>query len=106
MWGYEGVTDMDIRRLLAYRVRRWRRARDQSTRDLSLTLGFAPNYVSELEHGQRRAPLLTLWTLAVHFGVTVDELLGPPRTREEHEWFQGILANRPSAAWQDEDEEE
>lgn len=94
MWGYEGVTDVDIRLLAARRVRQWRRARGQSTRALSVQLGFAPNYMSEFEHGQRRAPFLTLWALAAHFERTIEELLGPPRTRDEHEWFLHQVANR------------
>lgn len=87
MWGYGVELDIDIRELVAKRVKALRRRARKGSRELSRELGYGHGFISEVERRQRELSYRALWTLANYFDTTVEAIVGPPRTRAEHEWM-------------------
>ncbi|MBY0491039.1 MAG: helix-turn-helix domain-containing protein [Gemmatimonadaceae bacterium] len=101
MWGYTDLSDVDIRLLVGRRIKAWRTRQGMSARHLSLQLGFSHGALNEYEGGQRELSYRKLWILADFFGITVEDLLGPPRSKDEHEF---LLERAAIPKFEDDDE--
>jgi transcriptional regulator with XRE-family HTH domain len=100
MWGYGLDLDYDIRILVAARIKAMRRRANKGSRELSRELGYAHGYISQVERFQRELSYHALWKLANIFNTTVEAIVGPPRTREEHEWMLKRVKERADEAQQ------
>jgi len=66
------------------RLRFLRRSRGETLTAVAKTTGISLSTLSRLESGQRRATLEMLLPLARTYRVTLDELVGGPRTGDPH----------------------
>lgn len=65
--------------LIPARLRRLRERRSIPLTELSGLTGISTSTLSRLEHGQRKPSLELLLPIAAAFGVSLDELIAPPR---------------------------
>ena len=82
-YGKIGAVNEDIKAALdgiGARLRSVRSARGHSLTSVSSVTGISLSTLSRLESGQRRATLELLLPLAGFYGVSLDELVGGPRT--------------------------
>ena len=89
MWGYGVDFDYDIRVLVAKRVKALRTRAGLRSRDLSIKLGYGHSFISEVERLNRELSYHAIWKLADLMQVSVEAIVGPPRTKEEHAWIAG-----------------
>lgn len=68
--------------VLATNVRALRHAQGLSQEELAAHCGLHRTYVGSIERGERNATLSTLEVLASVLGVTVPQLLTPPRLND------------------------
>lgn len=65
--------------LIPSRLRRMRERKSMPLSELSSLTGISTSTLSRLEHGQRKPSLELLLPIAAALGVTLDELIAPPR---------------------------
>lgn len=71
----------DLTRILATNIRTLRQAKGISQEKLAEIADLHRTYVGSVERGERNVTLSTLEVLAAALGVSVPELLTPPRGR-------------------------
>ena len=86
---------------LGERLREARLKRGLSLRSVAQALGVSASLISQVEIGKTQPSVATLYALANHLGVSLDELLGIVMTGELAEWLgdpeSGELATRVRA---------
>ena len=70
-------------RVFASNVRTLRHTKGVSQEQLALTCGLHRTYIGSVERGERNVTLSTLEVLASALGVSVPQLLTPPRKRDD-----------------------
>lgn len=70
-------------RVLAANVRALRHAKRVSQEQLAFECGLHRTYIGSVERGERNVTLSTLEVLASALGVTVPQLLTPPRKHDD-----------------------
>lgn len=68
---------MDMRKLVGRNVRAVRQAKGMTQEQLAEKSGFAQQYISDLERGERNPTIVSLYELAEALGSTPVELLQP-----------------------------
>lgn len=69
--------------VLAANIRNLRRAKGLSQEELAAACGLHRTYVGSVERGERNVTLSTLEALAPTLGVSVAQLLTPPRDQHD-----------------------
>ena len=65
---------MTINRQLGKRIRYLRNSRKMSIEDLALEAGINPNYLSDLERGERNPTIKVLSKIAIALDISLSEL--------------------------------
>lgn len=79
--------------LVAKRVKALRTRAGLRSRDLSIKLSYGLRFISEVERMNRELSYCAIWKLADLMQVSVDAIVGPPRTKEERDWIAGRSAD-------------
>lgn len=82
---------------LGARIRAARTARGLSLRSVAQSLGVSASLVSQIEIGKTQPSVSTLYALASHLGVSIDELMGMPAAASESSDGAPIDHGSPSA---------
>ena len=68
---------MDMRKLVGRNVKRIRQERGLTQEQLAERSGFSQQYISGLEQGRRNPTIVSIYELAIAFGVSHMELVHP-----------------------------
>lgn len=74
----------ELRTILAYNVRSYRRQKNLSQEELADLCGLHRTYIGSIERSERNATLSTLEALASALDVSVPDLLTKKDTENEH----------------------
>jgi transcriptional regulator with XRE-family HTH domain len=75
---------MQLRRILAENIRRFRAAKELSQEALAHDCGLHRTYVGSIERGERNITISSLEVIAKALGVSVADLLTKKPKRDEH----------------------
>lgn len=73
---------MDIRKVFAANVKRYREAAELSQAALAVKIGADRSHISSMERGQQNVTIVTLWHVSEALGVKAALLLAEPGESE------------------------